>query len=444
MSAVFATAIGGAASQTSIVAVLNAAGIGGGAFLIAFFVALILALCYLSSYSELSVMMPKAGSISTYTAVSLGHFPAIVATILGSVGPAIFAAPAEFLLLDHLLHVSYPGMMAHPSLVLWTIFTILNILGVNVFSSAQKIMTYVMLIALLVVAFYGFGLSNPKGIAFPEIISSFGRLNGSILSLIMLAFFPFTGFEAVCSLAEEVKKPGKNMPGGLFLAIGALFVIYLLYALAAIMVVPPDGLTSTDIPHSVLAQAIFGKAGTMVILVLGIATTSAAMNASVAAQARLLFGMAHHNQVPAIFKRVQPMFRTPWVSLVAIYLLSGAMLLLFGDMPDFILTMVISASSAWLVVYIIANINVIILRFRYPHFKRPFQTPFYPILQIIGIIGMAYAIVYNSPSPAMANKVYINSSVLMGLTCIYAFFRVRYKMKRKLFEPEPIQQAIAD
>ena len=102
---IFAAAIGGAASQTSVVSLLKVAGIGGGAFFVAFIVALLLALCYLCSYSELSIMMPKAGGISTYTAVSMGHFRAIVTTLVGSIGPAIFAAPAEFLLFDYLLKV---------------------------------------------------------------------------------------------------------------------------------------------------------------------------------------------------------------------------------------------------------------------------------------------------------------------------------------------------
>jgi amino acid transporter len=154
--------------------------------------------------------------------------------------------------------------------------------------------------------------------------------------------------------------------------------------------------------------------------------------------------MSHHHQLPAVFKTIHTKWRTPWVSLITIYILSSASLLLFDNMPGFILIMIISASSAFLVVYIIAHINVIILRFKYPGFKRPFKTPLYPLPQIIGIAGMIYALIYNSPSAALANKVYINSAVLVGVAVIYALFRVKYKMKKGLFEAEPIQEAIAD
>ena len=78
-------------SQASIVSILQGAGLGGGAFLIAILLAFTLTFCYISTYSELSLMLPKAGSISTYTAVSIGHFAAIIAALAAYVAPAIFA-----------------------------------------------------------------------------------------------------------------------------------------------------------------------------------------------------------------------------------------------------------------------------------------------------------------------------------------------------------------
>lgn len=423
---IFAAAIGGAASQTSIVSLLKVAGIGGGAFLVAFIVALLLALCYLCSYSELSIMMPKAGGISTYTAASMGHFPAIVTTLVGSIGPAVFAAPAEFLLFDYLLKVMYPSIMAHPSLVFWTIFTVLNIIGVDIFSSVQKILSYGMLIALVITGFYGFGFNGAKGIPMPAIIHGAIHINASILPLIMLALWPLIGCEAVCTLVEETKRPEKSLPGGLFIAVIVLYAAYAIYAFAGIRVLPASRFAASDIPHWLLAQALFGKTGRIAILVLGVTTTSVGMNASVAWQARLLFGMGHHHQLPSIFKKVHPKWRTPWVSLLTIYLLGAGALLLFGSMPDFITIMIISASSTYLLVYIVANIDVIILRFKYPTFTRPFKTPLYPLPQILAIIGMGYAVIYNSPSADLAAKVYINSAVLVGIAAVYGFFRVRY------------------
>jgi amino acid transporter len=346
--------------------------------------------------------------------------------------------------MDHLMQVTHPGIMAHPSLILWTIITILNILGIDIFSGAQKILAFTMLISLTVIGLYGIGYDDAKGIPMPGIISGFESINGNLFSLIMLAVWPLVGLEMASTLAEETKNPRKNIPAGLFMALGILFIAYFIFTFAAIKVMPAKQLAESDIPHYFFAQAVFGKGGKIAILIIGITTTAVGMNGVIAAQSRLLFGMGHHHQLPAIFKSLHPKFRTPWVGLVTIYIIQAATLLLFGDMPGFILVMIISASSAFLMIYIIAHIDVIILRFKYAGFKRPFKTPLYPLPQIVGIAGMIYALIYNSPSPDLAKKVYTNSAIMVGAAVTYAFFRVKFNMKKELFEAEPIDQAIAD
>ena len=96
--------------------------------------------------------------------------------------------------------------------------------------------------------------------------------------------------------------------------------------------------------------------------------------------------------------------------------------------------MLISAATLWLMAYIVAHINVMVLRKKYPAFIRPFKTPLYPLPQIIGILGMGYAILNNSPSPEMTIKVYTNAALIVVIISLYSFFWVRFKIKKKLFE----------
>lgn len=111
---------------------------------------------------------------------------------------------------------------------------------------------------------------------------------------------------------------------------------------------------------------------------------------------------------------------------------------------DFILLMIVSAATLWLVAYIIAHLDLMILRNKYPDFHRPFRSPWYPIPQVIGIIGMSYMIINNSPSPEMTAQVYINASIFVVIVGIYAAIWVKFKMKKKLFEPESINKALTD
>jgi len=151
----FVVAIGVVAAQSCFVSTLQGAGLGGGTFFIALLIGFILTICYIVTYSELSLMMPKAGSISTYTAVAMGHFPAIIATLSGYLAPLIFGGPAELFLVDYILEVAYPGVFSQMGLIILITLTVLNLLGINIFSTIQNILAYAMLAAFLLVGFAG-------------------------------------------------------------------------------------------------------------------------------------------------------------------------------------------------------------------------------------------------------------------------------------------------
>lgn len=444
LTSLFIISIGLVVSQSSVVSILQGAGLGGGSFFIAILIAFILTLCYISTYSELALMMPKAGSISTFTAVSIGHFPAIVATLSAYIAPNVFSAPAELILMQHVLDSMAPGSFPNIALASLWLFAILNMLGVDLFASIQSIISFTMLLTLLVIGIVGLTNSPLQGIAPINIFSQLVHTDSAVFSLVLIALWPFVSFEVVCDLIEESKNPVRHIPKAMFLAGTTMFVLYSLLCVVAIMQVPAAQLVGTDIPHWVLGEAIFGNTGKIIIVVLAITTTCGLINASLAAVPRLLFGMAHLKQLPAIFMRLHPKFKTPWVGILFLTVIVTVPIFIFKNNPDALLLLVISSASCWLLTYIIAHIDLIVLRKKYPHYKRPFTSAFFPLLQIIGIAGMMYAFINNAPTPGLRWKVYTNVALFIGVTVLYAFFWVKFKMKKNLFEPEDIEQAIAD
>ena len=436
--------IGLVVSQASVVSILQGAGLGGGSFFIAILIAFLLTLCYIATYAELALMMPKAGSISTYTAVAIGHFPAIVAAIAAYVAPAIFAGPAELLLLQHVLDSIAPGSFTHIALLLLWLFAILNILGIDLFASIQSIISFTMLVTLFVIGFAGLNTSTANGIPASMIWNQLIHSGGAVFSLILVALWPFISFEVVCDLIEEAKHPKKHIPKAMFLASVTMLFAYSLIAFTAMRVVPAATLSNTDIPHWVLGKAIFGNAGKIIIVVLAITTTSGMISAALAAIPRLMYGMAHHGQLPKLFLMLHPKWRTPWFGILFLTMLITVPLFIFGNNPGALLMLLISAASCWLLTYIIAHINLVVLRKKYPNHQRPFKSPLFPLPQALGIAGMAYAFINNAPTPQLRSKVYINTALFIGVTAVYAFFWVKYKMKKGLFDAEPIEEAIKD
>jgi amino acid transporter len=389
-------------------------------------------------------MMPKAGSISTYTAVSTGHFAAIIAAISAYVAPAIFAWPAELLLLEHVIDSIAPGSFNHIALLLLWFFAILNILGIDLFAKIQSFISYTMLVTLLVIGFSYFTSATSKGTSEMQIWQDLLHPGMSVFSLVLLALWAFISFEVVCDFIEETKNPKKHLPKAMFIASATMLFVYSLLAFTAMRKVPAAQLANTDIPHWILGKELLGNAGKIIIVVLAITTTSGAINSALAAIPRLLYGMAHHKQLPAIFMTLHPKRKTPWFGILVLSMATSIPILIFGKNPDALLMLLISAASCWLLTYIIAHIDLIVLRNKYPEHNRPFKSPMFPLLQLVGIAGMAFAFINCAPTPELRLKIYTNAALFIGLTGAFAFFWVKYKMKKGLFEAEAIEQAIND
>jgi amino acid transporter len=215
-------------------------------------------------------------------------------------------------------------------------------------------------------------------------------------------------------------------------------------SLVGIRQLSPDKILSSNIPHWLLLESLFGKAGGILMAVLAITATSTSLNTVMAVVPRILYGMAHHKQIPAVFMKLHSKYKTPWIGILFFsfsIILVGA---IFRGAQNFVIFLLISSATGWLITYIIAHINVMVLRKKYPDYKRPFKSPFYPWPQIIGIAGMVYALIKNAPTEEMTWRVYTIFGTFTGITTLYAFFWVKYKMKKGLLDPEPIENAISD
>lgn len=442
--ALLSVSVGLVISQGVMVLMLQGAGIAGPAFLIPLSLAFLLALTYAFSFSELSLMIPRAGSLSSYTEVALGHFAAIVSTFSGYVVVAMFALSAELLLLDQIISHVYPGLFPGMSVAVGVLvlFTLLNLLGIDIFARLQTTLASVMLIVLLALGLSAISGSGSEPALSGGLPTQWNPMGAGVLTLVALAIWGFVGAEFVCPLVEESRRPERNIPWAMILGITIIFITIALYAIGALYYVPQDKLASAALPHYLYVTALFGESGKHVLVIAATTATCSTLNTSLAAIPRMLYGMANNGQAFPQFKLLSRGFNTPWVAVLFVAAITGLPILFMGDDPGVVGMLLIAAAIAWLLAYIVCHLDVIALRRRYPDLKRPFRTPFYPLPQLLGIVGMLISIYYASPTPEMTEAIFTSAGVVLGLVSLIAVVWIKLVMRKPLFTPEPLENVL--
>ncbi len=203
-----------------------------------------------------------------------------------------------------------------------------------------------------------------------------------------LAFLAYTGLETVANLAEETRRPGRDLPRSLFTGIGAVVVVTVLIALVGLSAYPaPNGTTELGTtwlraplmgivyalgPHVAVwvehaLRVYVGLTGALILLVAA-ATSNSGFG-------RLAFSLAEHGQLPRRFGRLSRRSRHSPETVIAAAAISIALLLSteFTTNPVGFLASLFSFGV--LVAFTAAQLAVVKLRFSKPDAERPFRVP---------------------------------------------------------------------
>jgi APA family basic amino acid/polyamine antiporter len=357
-------------------------------------------------YSELSGMIPAAGSAYTYAYASLGElvawiigwaltleyavgaatvsvsWSAYVTQFLGSFGLALpHALTASPFDTDALGHPS-PGLVNLPAILVIVCISLVLIRGIS--ESAKVNAAIVALKLVVVAAVIGFGAFYVKPENWhPFIPPNTGEWGHFGLSGVLrgagTVFFAYIGFDAVSTAAQETKNPERDMPIGI---LGSLAICTVLYVLVCLVVTglisytrlhdaAPVSLaiSQTPLPFLKVAVSVGAIAGlTSVILVM------------LLGQSRVFYSMSKDGLLPPVFSAVHPRFRTPWLSNILFMVFAG---LAGGFSP--ISQLGHMTSMGTLLAFVIVCIGVLVLRRVDPDRRRAFRTPYVPYVPAAGI-----------------------------------------------------------
>ncbi len=345
-NALFATAYGNVGS--SIYYALGVVAVYAlGLTPIVFIIAGLIFACTAATYTEGTVRYPEAGGSSSFARHAFNEtvsFEAAWAQMLNYI--ATIAVSAFFV--PHYLSVFWPPLRENPwdivgGIVVIAALVILNIVGVQESAKVNVVLAVTDFATQLLLVLLGFVLVFSPHILTSNIHFGVAPTWSNFFLSIPIAMLAYTGIETVSNMSEEARDPLRTVPRAVMYVAIAVFAIYFTLpwiALSAMPVVHTADHGYTTLLGLKPTQHLHDQHGYQNDPVLGIVNnlgiSSAAIthalrvylgilastilfigaNAGVIGASRITYAMSGYRQLPLVFRKIHPRFKTPWLALV--------------------------------------------------------------------------------------------------------------------------------
>ncbi|KAJ8762642.1 hypothetical protein K2173_010663 [Erythroxylum novogranatense] len=288
-------------------------------------------------YTEFAVEIPVAGGSFAYLRVELGDFVGFIAAgniLLEYVvsGAAVsrswtsyFATlcnhkPDSFRIIVHSLPDNYSHLDPIAVLVVSVIcvLAVLSTKGSSFFNYVASIF-HVGVILFIIIA--GLVKANPKNLT-P--FAPYGA-HGIFVSAAVL-FFAYIGFDAVSTMAEETKNPGRDIPIGLVGSMTVITVAYCVLALTLTLMVPYK-MIDGDAPFSVAFQSVGWNWAKYIVALGALKGMTTVLLVSAIGQARYLTHIARTHMMPPWLAQVNAKTGTPMNATIVMLAATGVIAL---------------------------------------------------------------------------------------------------------------------
>jgi len=354
--------------------------VGGPGIVLSYLIAILIIIPAMFSNAELATAMPKSGGDYFFIGRSLGP---LLGTIAGLLDWLALSLKASFALvgISALATLIFPTISPFSfkaiSIAFCLFFTVLNLLSVKEAARLQNIL--VSLLLLLLSIYFIFVIKQVDVHYFKPFIPWGWK---SIFSVAGMVFVSFGGLTKIASVAGEVKDPGKNIPLGMFSAFALVSSIYILIIYVTIGVLDGNTLSGSLTPLSLGAKEIFGYYGEILIGIASFLAFATTANAGIMAASRSPMAMSHDGLLPKYFSNTNWKYSTPYTAIIFTSLFISFVMIFLS-----IETLVKTASTIMILVFMLLNISVIVMRNSNIEGYRPkFKSPFFPIIQILAVI----------------------------------------------------------
>ena len=240
----------------------------------------------------------------------------------------------------------------------------MNIAGIRVVATSS-----VWLFVLLSIPFLAIVVLAPfKHGAFAVAASGHGTTDIGLIGGILICMWNYMGWDNATTVAGEVHNPQKTYPRAMGMAVTIVAVSYSLpFAAMWLTGIGPKAFEAGS--WADVAGMLGGPGLRIAIVVGGMMSAFGMFNALVMSYSRLPLAMAQDGLMPAVFTRMTPRTRAPWVAIVACAV-AWAMCLGLGF--ERLVTIDILLYGASLGLEFVA---LIVLRIKAPNMPRPYKVP---------------------------------------------------------------------
>lgn len=352
----------------------------GSSVWIAYLLASLFVLPATFSKSELATAMPSSGGTYVYIERAFGPIMGTIAGIglwlslllKSSFALVGFGAYISILVNLDAIHTKYIA------LVFLSLILMLNILGVKKVGKVQIIVVSISLISLVLILFFGLPQVHTDNLD-PFLT----RGNFGLFATVAFVYISYAGVTKVAAIAGEIKNPGRNLPRAMLFSLFIMTVIYVLIAFVLVGNIPHTVLGSDIRPIYTIAHKLGGTYIGYVAVIVAIITLISMTNSGVLAASRFPFAMARDKLLPDFMGKIHEKYLTPMVTIIMTTFVM-ALVILFLDVEK-----IAKLASAFMVMmFVLVNACVIILRETAAQWYNPeYSSPFYPYIQIFGIIS---------------------------------------------------------
>jgi amino acid transporter len=397
------------------------------AFGIAFLIVLLLGVCL----AQLALHLPSAGGYYTYVSRSLspkaGFLVGWMFFLYDPLTAAINLAYLGFLLQTTLkleAHVNCPWYVVYIACTL--LITLLIYRGIEI--SAAFVMWFTIIEIVIIIALCMSSLMHPGDgqVHLGDFVSLHNFGTKGLYLAIVFSIFTFTGFEAICPLAEETRDPRRTIPRAILLSITLMGIFFVFTSLAILTGWGNSHIdsfaASTENPVILLAKRLWGAAWVLVLVAVMNSILGAAISGTNAA-VRVFFAMGRARSMPATLARIHPRFRTPvhailLQTLITLTLGIGIGFWVGPDQEYFLIG--VAMTLVLIFIYSMGNIGVFFLyRRERPQEFSPVLHLLFPILSTLSMVWVAYHSVVPLPAaPLRYVPIVVCAWLLVGLVVL--------------------------